>query len=188
MQLSRKLQEIVDEISSQRQALIGSVRGLSEAQLNYKAEGDPWSISDILHHLALAGEASFKLLSMMVKQAEERGAAPDLTPDESILASIDHIKQEAENQRVQAPDFVTPHSHIPADESIARLAASSEKFGEVISRLARFDLGQLIYPHPFFKDLNLYQWILVSGWHEGRHTAQVERIKSQADFPKNGDK
>jgi hypothetical protein len=183
MPLSRKVQELVDTVSSYREALLDSISGLSEAQLEYKAEGAQWSISDIIHHLALTDEANAKLVSRMLRQAQALSLPLDPAPDESALHSLDSYSEVIRNTKAQAPEFVRPRSHLPVDQSLARLKASRERFLESVEQLAQYDLSQLTYPHPMFGDLNMYQWILVSGGHERRHTGQIGRIKAGADFP-----
>lgn len=182
MQLSKKLQEIVDSNSRDRQSLFDSVSGLSAAQLEYRPADGEWSIEDILHHLAISDEANFRLVSMMLKQAEEKGLPADPTPDQSVSNSLDDLKQALE-QKVKAPDLVAPKSQLPAAESLARLEASRAKLNEAIERLASYDLGQLRWPHPFLGDLNLYQWLMMAGRHESRHAAQIARVKADPGFP-----
>jgi hypothetical protein len=182
MQLSRKLQEVVEAVSSDREALTEAVAGLSDNQLDYKpAEGD-WSISDLLHHLALSDEANVKLTGVMLKQAEEKKLPPDPSPDESVLGCLDGFT-ETLGAKVKAPDRVAPRSHLPAPESLARLSASREQLMKSLAQLAAYDLSLLTWPHPFLGPLNMYQWLMMAGRHERRHTAQIERIKSSPGFP-----
>ena len=185
MPLSKKVQELVDAISSYRQALMDSISGLSEAQLDYKAEGGQWSIGDILHHLALTDEANAKLTSRMLKQAQALSLPLDSTPHESTLNSLDSYADVLRNTKAQAPEFVKPQSHLPVEESLARMKASREKFLDSVGHLAQYDLSELSYPHPLLGNLNMYQWILIAGGHERRHTAQIGRIKAEAGFPNN---
>jgi hypothetical protein len=182
MQLPRKLQEIVDAISNDRQSLTGAVAGLSEGQLDYKAAEGEWSISDLLHHLALSDEANVKLAGLMLKQAEEKQLPPDPAPDESALGCLDGFTDTL-RASVKAPDRVSPRSHLPASESLRRLSASREQLNDTIARLAGYDLGLLTWPHPFLGPINLYQWLMMAGRHERRHTAQIDRIKSAPGFP-----
>jgi hypothetical protein len=183
MQLPRKLQQIVDAIAENREALLKEIEGLTESQFDFKPSDDHWSISDVLHHLALSDEANVKLFSIMVSQARERNLPADASPDESVLNSLDQIKRTAENQKARAPERVVPRSHLPAKESLARLGAARAKLLDAVGQLGGYDLALLTFPHPFFKDLNGYQWLLIAGWHEGRHVAQVGRIKSAPGFP-----
>jgi hypothetical protein len=38
-----------------------------------------------------------------------------------------------------------------------------------------------VYPHPLVGMLNLYQWILFVGQHEGRHSEQIRDIGRSLD-------
>jgi len=181
--MPRKIQEIVDLISNDRQSLLRSVSGLSEAQLDYRPAADQWSISDLLHHLALADEANVKLSSMMLKQAQEKDLPLDRMPEESVLDCLDRFAPTLQNNKMTAPERVAPKSHLPASESLARLTASREKLLAVITQLGQYELSQVKFPHPLLGELNTYQWMVLAGGHERRHTAQIGRIKSQAEFP-----
>jgi hypothetical protein len=184
MALSKKMQELTDAISRSRQSLLRHVEGLSDAQLSYKPEDGEWSLNDILHHLALTDEANGKLTSRALKHAQERNVPSDPTPDESVLHCLDAAVGSL-NTRAQAPDFVRPQSHLSAPESLARLAASRERMLQSIEKLCVYDLTQLKYPHPVLGELDMYQWILIAGGHEGRHVAQIKRIKAESGFPAN---
>ena len=184
MELSKKMQELVDAITHYRQKLLNEVTGLNEAQLSFKASEDQWSIADILHHLALTDEANAKLAARVLRQAEENGLPPDPTPDATVLNCLDQFRETLRGTKAQAPERVVPRSHLPAEESLARLAAAREGFLSSVHKLAQYDLSTVVYPHPLLGDLNLYQWILIAGAHEGRHAAQVGRIKAQEGFPK----
>ena len=181
--MAKKIQELVDALSGMRQALFDSVSGLSEAQLDYKPTDGEWAISDIFHHLALTDEANMKLMGRSLKQADAAGVPPDPTPDQSVLNCLDPFADTLRNTRAQAPEFVRPQSHQPVPDSIARLEASREKIMASIERLGQYDLSLVKFPHPLLGELNLYQWIMIAGGHERRHTAQIGRIKSQPGFP-----
>ena len=40
-------------------------------------------------------------------------------------------------------------------------------------------------PHPVFKMLDGYQWVLLLSGHSARHTAQIEEVKTSAGYPAN---
>lgn len=183
MPLSKKLQEIVDRISRQREKLLESVSGLSEAQLDHKSGDDAWSISDVVHHVSLVDEANAKLTSNMLKKARANQPPPDGSPDDSVLHSMDEIFARMGAAKFQAPDFVEPHSHSPVEESLSRLRTSRERMLANVEQLNGLDLSELTFPHPFAGELNAYQWVLMAGAHESRHAEQINRMKSEAGFP-----
>lgn len=183
MPLSKKLQELVDRISHNREKLLQSVSGLSDAQLNHKAEETAWSVSDVLNHVSLVDEANAKLTSNMLKRARANNLPPDPSPEASVIHSMDDIFAQMNAAKFQAPEFVAPHSHSPVDESLARLKASRERMLANVQQLDGYDLSELTYPHPFAGPLNTYQWVLMAGAHESRHAEQINRMKSQPGFP-----
>jgi len=181
--LSRKTKEIVEKISRDRLELLQSVENLLPAQLDYQPVPDSWSIGDVLHHLALADDANARLMSVMLQRARDTALPPDPDPEGSVLDSIAAVVAPAEHRKGRAPERVTPRSRIPAAESRVRLEASRAKLLSTVEALSAFDLSGLTHPHPFFGEINTYQWLLVAGWHERRHAAQIGRIKSSSGFP-----
>jgi len=184
--LTRKMQGIIDAINHDRQGLLSAVAGLSEAQLDHRPAEGQWSISDILHHLALVEEANQRLFGMMLGKAAENSAPPDAAPDASVLDCADPFRNALVNpdNKVTAPERVRPLAPLSAREGLARLAAAREKTTEAAGQLGRYDLSHLKWPHPVLGELNLYQWFVVVGLHERRHTTQINRIKANPDFPR----
>jgi len=183
MPLSKKLLELVDRISHNREKLLQSVSGLNDAQLNHKTEESGWSVIDVLNHVSLVDEANAKLTSNMLKRARANDLPPDPSPEASVIHSMDDIFARMNAAKFQAPEFVAPHSHSPVDESLSRLKASRERMLANVEQLDGYDLSELTYPHPFAGDLNTYQWVLMAGAHEVRHAEQINRMKSQPGFP-----
>ena len=184
MPLSKKLQEITDRIRHSRQRLLESISDLNDTQLNYKPSEGPWSICDIVHHLALTDEANAKLMSNLLKRSRAENLPPDPSPGDSELRSADQVFARLAESKFQAPDFVAPRSHLPIDESLTRLKSSRERMLETIEQLSSFDLSKLTHPHPAGGDLTAYQWMLLAGGHESRHTEQINRMKVLPDFPR----
>ena len=182
--LTPKTREILDRSGEDRAGLLASVAGRSREQLDYRPTEGTWSIGEVLHHLALAHEATAKLMSNMLRRAREEGIPRDPDPTRSVLTSIDGIVPGVEEGKAPAPDRVTPKSYVAPDESLARLDASRRRLEEIVAELSKFDLSGLTFPHPFFGELDAYQWLLVTGWHERRHTKQIERIQRGAGFPR----
>lgn len=182
--LSPKLKEIVDVISRDRVALRDSVGALTPEQTDFRAETGSWSIDDVLHHLALSEEASAKLMALFHDRAVKESLGPDPNPEASVLHSIDERVEGASEQKAQAPDRVKPRSKVEASDALARLEAARGRILENLEALSAFDGSRLTFRHPFFGELDLHQWLLIGGWHERRHTRQIERIKATVGFPR----
>jgi hypothetical protein len=169
------MQELVDRLRTDRESLRQAVENLSEAQLDLKPGESEWSISDIVHHLALAEEATLKLASRLLAEAESRGVPEDPDPQGSVLDVLDPLRVNLA-KRAKAPERVTPRSAVPVADSLRRLDISRERLLARIQELARYDLALLSFPHPLLGQLNLYQWLLLVGDHEERHAAQIKRM------------
>ena len=183
MPLSKKLQELVDRVAHSRDKLLESISGLSDTQLNHKAEEAAWSVSEVLNHVSLVDEANAKLTSNMLKRARADNLPPDPSPEASVIQLMDDMLARMGAQKFQAPEFVAPHAPSTVDESLARLKGSRERMLSNVEQLDGLDLSGLTFPHPFAGPLNTYQWILVAGAHEYRHAEQINRMKSQPGFP-----
>jgi len=181
-QLSPKAKEIVESISRDRLGLRESVELLAPEQTDFRPAPGSWSIDDVLHHLALAEEASAKLMAFLHERALKESVGPDPEPDRSVLRSIDSVVDGADG-KATAPDRVAPRSKVEAPLALARLESARSRILESLEALSAFDGRKLTYRHPFFGELDLYQWLLIGGWHERRHTRQIERIKSHSGFP-----
>ena len=181
--MSPKAKEIVESISRDRLGLVQSVRALAPEQTDFRLSPGSWSIDDVLHHLALAEEASAKLMAFLHERAGKESIGPDPEPDASVVRSIDSLVQDAD-RKASAPDRVMPRSKVEAPLALARLESARSRILESLEALSTFDGSKLTYRHPFFGELDLYQWLLIGGWHERRHTRQIERIKSHSGFPK----
>jgi hypothetical protein len=180
--LSPKAKEVVESISRDRLGLRESVRDLAPEQMDFRPAPGSWSIDDVLHHLALAEEASAKLMVFLHERALKESVGPDPEPDASVVRSIDSIVDGADG-KASAPDRVTPRSKVEAPLALARLESARSRILESLESLSPFDGRKLTYRHPFFGELDLYQWLLIGGWHERRHTRQIERIKGNSGFP-----
>jgi len=122
-------------------------------------------------------------MSIMRRRAREENVPRDPDPGGSVANAIEGVVPGVEEGKAPAPDRVTPRSYLAPEEALSRLEASRERLVVTVEELSAFDLSSLRFPHPFFGELDAYQWLLVTGWHERRHTKQIERIRASAGFP-----
>lgn len=181
--LTPKTREILARMGDDRARVLARVAGLSREQMDHRPSAGSWSIGEVLQHLALAHEATAKLMANLLRRAREEDAPRDPEPAGSMLTAIDDVVPGVEEGKAPAPERVTPRSYVAPEESLARLDASRRRLEETVGELSAFDLRGLRFPHPFFGELDAYQWLLVTGWHERRHARQIDRIRASADFP-----
>jgi hypothetical protein len=173
--MNTRLSEIVSEIEDARTTLYGIVGGLSQKELDEQPDPGQWSAGEILHHLYFVETGVTKLLVKQVERAAKRGLGPDPN-DESVIGSLDRFAFVAAETKFKAPSNSVPRRGIEKGELMELLQDSRTALLEIVSKAGSYDLSELLFPHPAFGRINMYQWILFVGKHERRHTVQLEDL------------
>lgn len=168
------------ENATARTAILGEVRGLSEAQLGFRTAPGRWSIGEILDHLCLAERAMIRSISRLLQQAAGLGRIGEPGSMETPSSRID---LDLYNRPAGAPESVFPSPDRPLERLLAGLEESRERLQEVTKRAEGRVVGNVTLPHFQLGELNFYQWLAVQGAHEAKHLAQIRRIKSAPAFP-----
>ncbi len=119
------------------------------------------------------------LLSAVARVPAE---AAQIRVEASVLASLDRYGLNRPGPRTKAPGPVSPTGRVTLAEGLGGLAESRRRILELVHRVSGRALEQLTAPHPLVGELNFYQWLLVLGQHEERHTIQIrETARRLAD-------
>ncbi|MCP5107329.1 MAG: DinB family protein [bacterium] len=173
--MNTRLSEIVSEIGDARTTLYGIVEELSQKELDERPDPGLWSAGEILHHLYLVETGITKLLVKQVERAAKRGIGPD-PDDESVIGSLDRFAIVTAETKFKAPSNSVPRRGIEKGELMKLLQDSRTALLEIVSKAGSYNLSELLFPHPVFGRINMYQWILFVGKHERRHTVQLEDL------------
>ena len=179
---SDTLQEIWDENSAAREALLHEVRGLSESQLAFQRSPGKWSIGEILDHLALAEQSIARVASRILQRAAGRGLIGEPGSMEALSCKID---LKTYDKSVAAPESVRPLPERPLELLLAGLRESRERLLEVSSRAEGRVIGNVTIRHFQLGELHFYQWLALEAAHETKHLAQIRAIKAHPEFPRS---
>ena len=168
----------IAELTASRQQFLDSVAGLSAAQWNFKPDEKTWSVAECAEHIAVSEDVIFGSVAKVVKMP----AAPDkksaVTDDFILTAVVDRT------HKFQAPEVLQPtHRFATPQELIEHFKQSREQTIAYV-RDTQDDLRAHFFDHPVLKTMDTYQWILLLSAHSRRHTAQLNEVKSNANFPK----
>ena len=158
---------------------IKSSEGLSEAQLNFKAAPEKWSVKECMFHIAGAE----KLLWTMFEGTMKAPANPEKrseikVTDEQIVKII-----EDRSFKAQAPEPIQPKN-----TGFASLEAAIEDFKMNRSAHIKYlknsteDLRNHVVQMPLGY-IDCYQLYLMIAAHSNRHTQQINEVKANAGFP-----
>lgn len=172
-------EKLVKDLERTRDKFLKSVEGLSEAQWNYKAAPEKWSIAQCAEHIAAAESlirgAVEGGLTKPLAEGQDRGA---LVKDELIQTMIVD-----RSRKFSAPEPLVPGGRFG---SPAAAVDAFRKERDATLKLAQGDSDFRAHAaqHPGFGMIDTYGWMLFLSGHTERHTLQIEEVKTNADYPK----
>jgi hypothetical protein len=172
--------EIYEMIDKTRSELKQRLSGLTDEQTDSRggggggAAGNGWSVAEIVEHLVTVENGVVRLAGKLLAHAETGGVKSDglLKPPISFVEQARSI----ENRKLEAPERVRPRGAQSIHDSLTKLDENRRALNELRPRIEAIDSTATAFPHPFFGNLNLYQWLVMIGMHEARHLQQIEAI------------
>jgi hypothetical protein len=163
-----------------RDGVVAATKGLSAAQMKFKAAPDRWSVADTLEHIALAEDFIFQSVTDKIMKAPAGPADRDTAKiDAMILAMLPD-----RSQKRQAPGPLVPTGRWTPAEALDHFLASRAKTIEFLQSTA--DLrAHVSSDNPMQQPLDGYDWMLFIAGHSERHTKQILEVKADSNFPKN---
>ena len=158
--------------------LLQSVKGLSDEQLNFKADPESWSVAECVEHLAISEKAIFGIVQQTL-QAEADPSQREMVKlsDDDILAFIQDRSTKIKTQ----PNLEPKNSYGSYSAAMADLKAERKKNIKYVKKTSD-DLRNHFFDFPFGK-VDSYQIILFMSGHTSRHTKQIEEVMANEGFP-----
>jgi len=169
----------VAELQGSRKAFLDSVAGLSAAQWNYKPDENTWSVAECAEHITLSEDFIFGMISQKLMKAPiDPDKRPAVTDDFILTSVVDR------SHKFKAPEPLVPSHKWPTTQAMLDHFSESRDHTVAWVRDTQDDLRAHTYDHPVLKTMDGYQWILLLSAHTQRHTAQLNEVKANANFPK----
>ncbi len=170
----------MSHLHATRKAFLDSVAGLSEAQWNFKAGPDRWSIAECAEHIAVSEEALFGLLQQTMKSpAAPEKKAEAQGKDEAILRMLPDRSVKA-----KAPEALQPTRRWPDHADLIAHFKQSRDRNIAYIQTTEDDLRSHFMNHPLLKAIDAYQIMLLLSAHSERHTLQINEVKADPNYPK----
>jgi DinB superfamily len=177
MALPAPFEALWSDLENVRAELLKESEGLSQAQANWRASDDEWSVGEILHHLILAELGTGKLVSKMLREAP-----PPIPPFPADLKGFTPLPPPPPGP-ARAPEVIYPERGHALETLIADLRKTRERSRQAVERLADVDPRVFKWRHPAFGELDLAQWWLLHVRHETDHLRQLRGVKAASGFP-----
>lgn len=169
----------VQYLERTKQGVLDATKGLSDAQWNFKAGPDRWSIAQVMEHIAAAEDY---IRGYDADQVLKAGATPAdhdaKKTDDAVMANVPD-----RSHKLQAPEPLVPTNRFGSPEnSLKHFVESRQKTEEFVKTTS--GLRDHVSDSPLGK-LDGYEFILLIAAHSERHTKQILEVKADPNYPKN---
>ena len=167
-------------LHSTRKQFLDVVTPQSPAQLSFKPEDGGWSVGEIAEHLTVT-EAG---MLTRIHKALSKPPTPEKKSETAGKDDIIFTRVPDRTHTVEAPKAVPPNGRWPSrDALVGEFKLQRDKTIEFIEKTPA-DLRSHMFPHPFLKLLDCYQWVLFLAAHCDRHIQQMKEVMASPNFPK----
>lgn len=170
----------VNFLNATEAGVFSAVKGLSDAQLKFKASPDKWSVEECVKHIATAEKTLLAMVEESLKKAPnpEKRAEIKFT-DKDLVAAVEDRSHKSKTFAALEP---ANSNYATVAEALADFKTNREKL-IAFMKSTQDDLRDHISVLPI-GTYDAYQFILLISAHTNRHTQQIEEVKAHANFPK----
>ena len=169
-----RLAEVMDFVERKREELLQSFAGASPETMRRRISDEGWSVAEIIDHLRLVESSVAQIIIKRGAEARARGVGEEQST-ESVLNDLDHLGIEEATSLMEAPSIVRPRPYADPTDAIVGLEESRRTLREAAASVNGLALREIKQLNRAFGELDLYQWLVFLGLHEGRHARQIQR-------------
>ena len=179
--LSKKERKFAAEhMKSTKAKLQEAIKGLSGAQLAYKASPDQWSVQECVYHIAMSERALWTRLEASMKAGPTPEKKKDLkVTDEQVMKMMEDRTNKMKTSAPLEPQNTPYKSLNEAMDDFKTARTAHIKYIKATSEDLRNHFVQMS-----FGMLDGYQLCLMMSSHTDRHIQQLIEVKNEAGFPK----
>jgi hypothetical protein len=160
--------------------ILKKVKGLSAAQLNFKASPESWSVAECVEHIAISENNIFGFCQMSLKEPADPSKRSELkfTDDTAVIKMISD-----RSSKVKTSEAFVPSGKFGSFEGSLKEFKEKRENNIKYVKTTSDDLRNHFNDFPFGK-LDAYQTILFMAAHSKRHTDQIDEVLANPNFPK----
>ena len=170
----------IDYYQKTKARLLKDIKGLSETQLNFKADSTRWSVYQCTEHIALAESMIWQWIQMTEQQpaTPEKRSEVKVTLDQLMKGTLDR------SQKFKAPEMLQPETKFPDTKTALEAFLARRDSTIAYIKTTQDDLKDHFITHPVAGTMDLYQALVMLAAHTERHTMQIEEVMADPKFPK----
>jgi len=162
-------------------SFLDSFSHLSDAQPKFKPASDRWSVMEVAEHVTKAEDMFNQMVteSVMKSPADPEKAKQVEGKEAGILEKVPDRSVKA-----QAPEALKPTGQWKTKDELIKHFKETRAKNITYIKDHYPEMRQHFMDQPPAGLLDAYQWLLFQGAHSKRHTAQIEEVKADPNFPK----
>ena len=168
----------LDYMTETKDKLVKDLTGLNEEQLNFKPTPESWSVAECLEHIAFSEGTLFGAIQGTLKDPADPNRRGEIKmTDDQVKGMISSRERKVKTQEA----FVPKKQYGSAEGSLKVFLSQREKNIAYV-KSTQDDLRNHYVVMPF-ATFDAYQMLLFIAGHSARHTAQLEEVMANANFP-----
>ena len=187
-ELAPELAEDARQIAQIKEQAAGVVRGVNDAQYNWRPAPGRWSMAQCLAHIVVGDEVYFPSLEVCIAEARKKGLTGNGPFHHGWVGNWFVRSMDAPpKRRFKNPARITPPPEQPLEKGLQDFNAAHDRLLQLITQANGVDLGRAKFRSPLLKliKLSLGQGIAVLLAHARRHLWQADEVRKHPEFPKS---
>ena len=169
----------IDQLAQSKEKFVNAIKGLSKEQLNFKSSPESWSVAECAEHIAISENNIFGAVDGVLKNAPDASKRSELKmSDEEVLKMITD-----RSHKVKTSEAFVPSGKFGDIDGIVKEFTAKRDAHIAFIKDTKDDLRDRVVTFPF-ASMDAYQVIVFMSGHTLRHTAQIEEVKANPNFPK----
>lgn len=156
------------------EALVEAVAALTPAQWNFRPAPESWTIAECCEHVELTEDRILARLASAGSEGLDQTAGKDQFVPRAVVSR---------RRRVTAPVEMLPKGRYAAPVDFIESFRVTRGRAIAAANDESLDLRGICAMHFALKELDGYQWLLMTASHALRHLEQVKEIFAHPDFP-----
>ena len=167
------------ELTSSHDHFFKVLKGLNEAQLNFKSTPESWSIAECAEHIAISEGSLFGMLQGTLKTAADasRRAEVKMTDEQVLAMSVDR------STKIKTPTPFEPTGKFGSYDATVK-EFKTQRIENIRYIANTQDDLRNHYAELSFGILDSYQMLLFISGHTERHILQMKEVMANENFPK----
>ncbi len=171
----------IDHLTQSKEKFMNAIKGLSKEQLNFKSSPESWSVTECAEHIAISENNIFGAVDGALKNAPDASKRSELkSSDDDLLKMITD-----RSNKIKTGEAFVPSGKFGDIDGIVKEFTAKRDAHIAFVKDTKDDLRDRVVKFPF-ASMDSYQVIVFMSGHTlpPRHTAQIEEVKANANFPK----